>query len=42
MLRDIVKDAITFSDFVNAFKSSNINGVYNFLKRKAIECEADF
>ena len=42
MLRDIVKDAITFGEFEKTFKSKNVNGIYNFLKRKTIKSEADF
>ena len=42
MLRDIVKNNITFEDFVSTFKSSNVNGIYNFLKRKQISEESDF
>ena len=42
MLRDIVKNNITFEEFVSTFKSSNVNGIYNFLKRKQITQEAHF
>ena len=42
MLRDIIRDAITFGAFEHTFKSKNVNGIYNFLKRKHIKCEADF
>lgn len=36
MLRDIIKDSIGFDYFVGTFKSTNVNGIYNFLKRKNI------
>ena len=42
MLRDIVKNYIGFDTFLNTFKSSNVNGIYNFLKRKNIRSETDF
>ena len=42
MLRDIVKNNITFEEFVSTFKSSNVNGIYNFLKRKQITQESHF
>ena len=42
MIREIVKNWITFSLFVDTFKASNVNGIYNFLKRKSIIADADF
>ena len=42
MLRDIIRGSIGFQTFQNTFKSSNVNGIYNFLKRKDIQSEADF
>ena len=42
MLRAIVKDGMTFNSFSNTFKASNVNGIYNFLKRKQISSESDF
>ena len=42
MLRDIVLNFITFHRFVDTFKSSNVNGIYNFLKRKQIVEASDF
>lgn len=42
MIREIVKNQITFSLFLDTFKASNVNGIYNFLKRKNIEAEQDF
>ena len=42
MIRDIVKNQITFGLFIDTFKASNVNGIYNFLKRKNITDEADF
>ena len=42
MLRDIVKNSIGFDYFVGTFKSTNVNGIYNFLKRKNIQSETDF
>ena len=42
MLRDIVLNFITFHRFVDTFKSSNVNGIYNFLKRKQIIEASDF
>ena len=42
MLRDIVKNSIGFGYFVATFKSTNVNGIYNFLKRKSIRSETDF
>ena len=42
MIREIVKNQITFSLFVDTFKASNVNGIYNFLKRKNIIAEEDF
>ena len=42
MLRDIVRDGVTFEAFTVTFKSSNVNGIYNFLKRKEIKSESDF
>lgn len=42
MLRDIVKNYISYDFFIATFKSSNVNGIYNFLKRKEIRSEADF
>lgn len=42
MLRDIIQRWITFEAFVDTFKEKNVNGVYNFLKRKGISSETDF
>lgn len=42
MIRDIIKNFVTFQLFVDTFKSSNVNGIYNFLKRKDITAEIDF
>ena len=42
MLRDIIKHSITFDAFIDTFKSKNVNGIYNFLKRKQIASELDF
>ena len=42
MIRDIIKNFVTFQLFVDTFKSSNVNGIYNFLKRKNITTEIDF
>ena len=42
MLRDIVKNSIGFEFFLQTFKSTNVNGIYNFLKRKSIRSETDF
>ena len=42
MLRDIIKNYIGFDTFINTFKASNVNGIYNFLKRKSIRSESDF
>ena len=42
MIREIVKNQITFTLFVDTFKASNVNGIYNFLKRKNIIAEEDF
>ena len=42
MLRDIVKHHIGFEAFLNTFKASNVNGIYNFLKRKSIGSDTDF
>ncbi len=42
MLRDIIKNSIGFQNFMNTFKSSNVNGIYKFLTGKQINSEADF
>ena len=42
MLREVIKRWVTFEAFVQTFKSKNVNGVYNFLKRKEISSEDDF
>lgn len=42
MIREIVKYQITFGLFVDTFKASNVNGIYNFLKKKNIQAEVDF
>ena len=42
MLRDIVMHSITFEAFITTFKAKNVNGIYNFLKRKGIACASDF
>ena len=41
MIRDIIKNSLTFPFFVETFKSSKVNGIYNFLKRKNINNELD-
>lgn len=42
MLREIIRNSITFETFINTFRYSNVNGIYNFLKRKQIRSELDF
>ena len=42
MIREIVQHFITFDLFVDTFRASNVNGIFNFLKRKNITAEADF
>ena len=42
MLRDLIGRQITFDTFVGTFKQNNVNGVYNFLKRKQIYNASDF
>ena len=42
MIRDIIKNSLTFPFFMETFKASKVNGIYNFLKRKNIKNEQDF
>ena len=42
MLRDIVSRNISFELFEDTFKSTNVNGIYNFLKRKQVTTETHF
>jgi len=42
MIRDIVRNEISFELFEDTFKSTNVNGIYNFLKRKQVKSESDF
>ena len=42
MLRDIIRNHITFEKFIGTFKHTNVNGIYKFLERKKIQSADDF
>ena len=42
MLRDIIRNHISFEAFSDTFKSSNVNGIYKFLESKKILSSDDF